>query len=77
MHASSIENMRRCYRRYVKGGALEARDEVLVLDLGGADVNGSYRSIFEHSRYRYTAADLAEGPGVSLVLQDPYRLPFD
>jgi SAM-dependent methyltransferase len=50
---------------------------VRVLDVGGSDVNGSYREIFCHPRYAYTAADVAEGPGVQLVLQDPYRLPLD
>ena len=41
MHASSLENMRECYRRYIAGGPLEAQAETVVLDLGGADVNGS------------------------------------
>jgi SAM-dependent methyltransferase len=77
MHASSMENMARCYQRYVVGSALEQQRRVRVLDLGGSDVNGSYRDIFAHPRYAYTAADIAAGPGVHLVLQDPYRLPIE
>jgi hypothetical protein len=77
MHASSLENMRKCFRRYVSGGELEALDRVVVLDIGGADVNGSYRSIFAEDRFHYISADLTDGPGVSLVLNDPYRLPLD
>ena len=77
MHASSLENMRRCHARYIVGSELELKDCVRVLDVGGSDVNGSYREIFCHPRYAYTAADIAEGPGVHLVLEDPYRLPID
>ena len=69
--------MLRCHARYVVGSELEKKDLVRVLDVGGSDVNGSYRDIFCHPRYAYTAADLVEGPGVQLVLHDPYRLPID
>ncbi|MEO6216860.1 MAG: methyltransferase domain-containing protein [Sphingomonas sp.] len=48
-----------------------------MLDLGGSDVNGSYREIFAHPRYAYTVADIDAEAGVHLVLQDPYRLPLD
>jgi hypothetical protein len=77
MHASSHENMRKCYLRHIVGSAMEQQDCVRVLDVGGSDVNGSYREIFGHSRYFYTAADIAAGPGVHLVLDDPYRFPLD
>jgi SAM-dependent methyltransferase len=77
MHASSMENMRKCYARHVIGSALETQDRVRVLDIGGSDVNGSYREIFAHPRYAYTAADIATGPGVHMILEDPYRLPLD
>ncbi len=69
--------MRRCHARHIAGSALEQCDGVRVLDIGGSDVNGSYREIFCHPRYAYTAADIADGPGVQLVLKDPYRLPLD
>ena len=54
----------------VLGDAREA------LDVGGADVNGGYRPIFDDPRYRYLTVDLAAGEGVDVVLDDPYRLPF-
>jgi len=56
---------------------LETQDCVRVLDIGGSDVNGSYREIFAHPRFAYTATDIDAGPGVQLVLQDPYRLPLE
>lgn len=76
MHPSSLENMQRCYLKYVAGGPLEKRAETIVLDIGGADVNGSYRELFGKSPFRYLAADIAPGPGVDIVLSDPYALPL-
>ncbi len=73
MHASSLENMRRCYQQYVLGTELEERGGY-VLDVGGADVNGSYRSIFP-GQFEYRTADI--GPDVDLVLADPYSFPID
>lgn len=76
MHASSLENMRQCYRRYICANPLFARDSVVVLDVGGADINGGYRDVFTDPRYQYLTADLAAGTGVDIVLEDPYRLPL-
>jgi SAM-dependent methyltransferase len=76
MHQSSLENMARCYRHWVAGPFLDERDEVRVLDLGGADFNGSYRSIFCDPKFRYLAADISPGEGVGMVLDDPYRIPL-
>jgi SAM-dependent methyltransferase len=77
MHASSIENMYLCYDRFISGSIFESKSEVSVLDVGGSDYNGSYREVFSHERFSYTAADISEGHGVQLVIQDPYRLPID
>ena len=76
MHASSLENMRTCYRRYVEGSALLGREEVVVLDVGGANVNGGYRDVFADGRFRYLGVDLAPGEGIDIVLEDPNRLPL-
>jgi hypothetical protein len=76
MHASSLENMFRCYEQFVGDGLIESRGGITVLDVGGANVNGSYREIFDHPKVRYVAADLADGNGVDLVLSDPYHLPM-
>ena len=76
MHASSLENMWLCYRRYVAGGPLEQRAETIVLDVGGADINGSYREVFPSPPFRYLVADTAPGPVIDIVLSDPYRIPL-
>ncbi len=69
--------MHKCYRRYVAGGPLEQQERITVLDIGGADVNGSFRPLFNDPKYHYLTVDIADAPGVSIVLDDPYKLPLD
>ncbi|PYF11829.1 methyltransferase family protein [Rhodobacter viridis] len=69
MHPASMENMKRCVDWYLPEGDLH------VIDLGASDVNGSYRQLMP-ARVRYTGFDLAPGPGVDVVLDDPYSLPL-
>lgn len=77
MHLSSIENMQLCYDRFVRGSFLDERGSATVLELGAADVNGSYRAIYSASdKVRYVGADLEPGPGVDMVLTDPYKIPL-
>jgi hypothetical protein len=47
-----------------------------ILDVGSLDLNGSLRR-FAPSGANYIGIDLAPGPGVDLVLNDPYQFPFD
>ncbi|HID22999.1 MAG TPA: class I SAM-dependent methyltransferase, partial [Planctomycetaceae bacterium] len=77
MHATSLENMQRCYEEYLGRGELLEKPRVRVLDVGGADLNGSYRDIFSDSMFEYITVDTNPGPGVDVVMADPYRLPFD
>jgi SAM-dependent methyltransferase len=77
MHASSSENMARCHARYLAQGPLAAREGMLVVDVGGADINGGYRDIFPAPRFRYLTLDVSAGEGVDVVMEDPYRLPFE
>ncbi|MBX2811158.1 MAG: class I SAM-dependent methyltransferase [Myxococcales bacterium] len=47
-----------------------------ILDIGSADVNGSLRTVAPHS-CDYVGVDFAPGPGVDVVITDPYTLPFE
>jgi SAM-dependent methyltransferase len=76
VHASSLENMQKCYERYVCGEYLQNRQELLVLDIGGANINGSYADIFSQDKFIYLAADISPSEGVDIVLDDPYKLPL-
>lgn len=40
------------------------------------NVNGSYRSLFDESRFEYVGIDMAAGPGVDLIVTDPYKIPM-
>jgi SAM-dependent methyltransferase len=71
LHVSSYEHMQRLVSKYLdRDCALDA------LDIGSYDVNGSYRTLFDSPKWRYTGVDLEKGPGVDVVLTSPYRFPF-
>lgn len=76
MHMSSYENMMTCFRRYVLGTSLGKQTRLRVLDVGGTDVNGGYRTIFKGPGVTYLVADIEDHPSVDYVLNDPYALPF-
>jgi SAM-dependent methyltransferase len=69
MHPSSYENMQRCLSWY------PLEKPARVVDIGGAEVNGSYRELFSHAG-EFLCIDMTFGPGVDVVLEDPYKLPF-
>ncbi len=76
MHPTSLENMGRCIERYVMP-LRDRKSAIRVLDLGAADVNGSYRELFANvAGVSFMGADLTAGSGVDLVLADPYRIPM-
>lgn len=47
-----------------------------ALDVGAYDVNGNYRALVEYQGWRYTGLDVAPGPNVDVVSEDPYHFPF-
>lgn len=70
-HRSAFRNAQRFYNAYVKRlGA------VGVVEIGSQDVNGSIRQFFLPP-VTYTGVDFADANGVDIVLDDPYRLPFE
>ncbi|WP_162139091.1 methyltransferase domain-containing protein [Synechococcus sp. PCC 7336] len=52
------------------------QSNISVLDIGGSNVNGSYRDVFSDEKFKYLAVDLEAAPGVDIVLDNPYKLPF-
>ena len=77
MHASSLENMRKCHDRYIAGRLAREGRPLRVLDVGGANINGGYADIFALPDFVYEGADLEARTGVSIVLDDPYMLPLE
>lgn len=75
MHVSSIENAQKCIDRYLGDDFFGDRKR-RVVDLGSMNVNGTYRTLFAGFNVDYLGIDLEKGPGVDLVLDDPYRIPL-
>ncbi|MBC7205353.1 MAG: class I SAM-dependent methyltransferase [Methyloversatilis sp.] len=71
MHPSAMENGRLFFATYVDPSA-----PALILDIGSQDINGSLRQLAPPGA-RYVGLDFAAGRGVDVVLDDPYRLPFE
>ena len=77
MHASSLENMQKCYENYICGEYFSRHEKIDVLDIGGANINGTYADIFSPPNFNYIAVDIASGEGIDQVLVDPYKLPYE
>ncbi len=71
MHPASRHYMTQQFARY---GA--SMGPGTVLEVGAASRAGSYRPIWEAGGWQYLGCDLAEGPNVDVVLDDPWRYPF-
>jgi SAM-dependent methyltransferase len=77
MHLSSLDNFRICLKKYLLPDPQFSDFENLkVAEIGSADINGSYREVIELLGCSYTGVDLDAGPGVSVVLKDPYVFPL-
>jgi len=70
MHGSSLEKMLRFRKDYLNERKTE---NLLILDLGSLDVNGSYRECFKESSWTYLGLDMAAGKNVDVLLRDPYN----
>lgn len=70
MHPTAMHNGKLFFDTYASklaGGT--------VLDIGAQDVNGSLKSVCP-ATLSYVGVDFVAGPGVDVVLEDPYTLPF-
>lgn len=68
--------MQRCVELYFDPAAFLA-GPIQVVEVGSADVNGSYRQLFSSMNVEYVGVDLEAGSGVDLVADDPYSLPLE
>ncbi len=69
MHDTAMDTGGRFFKHYV------APQGARVLDVGAMDINGSLRSVAPAGA-DYVGVDMAQGPGVDIVLADPHVLPF-
>jgi SAM-dependent methyltransferase len=52
------------------------QNQLRILDVGSQDVNGSLRSVAPKNA-QYIGADMVQGRGVDVLLENPYTFPFD
>lgn len=71
MHPTALINAKSFFDTYAN-----ELTSPLVIDIGAQDVNGSLRSVAPDN-VRYLGVDFINGKGVDIVLEDPYKLPFD
>lgn len=78
MHDTSILNFYKCYKKYITQyyNLPKLGRRLKVLDVGGANVNGSYRDFFHPDYFEYRSLDL-EGENVDILLSDPYVFPIE
>lgn len=69
MHKSSMLRMQWFVDNYA---SKITKNNLKVLDVGSYGVNGTYRSLFNDSKYHYVGLDMENGPNVDIVLENPY-----
>ena len=70
MHLTAMEHGRLFFGCYLQG-----RAGATIVDIGSQDVNGSLRSVAPVGCH-YVGLDFVHGPGVDVVLSEPYKLPI-
>jgi SAM-dependent methyltransferase len=71
MHPGALKNGKSFFETYTQVG-----EGAVVVDIGAQDVNGSLKQVCPPS-LEYIGVDFVAGNGVDVILEDPYRLPFD
>lgn len=71
MHPSSFKNAEAFFTVYAK-----KLNNPIIVDIGAQDVNGSLKSVAPKNS-KYIGVDFVAGKGVDVVLDDPYKLPFE
>jgi len=86
MHPSSMKNMKTLFDKYVTNKFISKSTPCKILDFGGKNIRGlgTYYDLLtsENTPYNelnidYQGIDLEAGSGVSIVLEDPYKVPLE
>jgi SAM-dependent methyltransferase len=71
MHDTAMKNGKRFFETYAKN-----KTGLKIVDVGAQAVHGSLRSVAPQGN-TYIGLDFADGPGVDVLIKDPYALPVD
>lgn len=77
MHISSKITLRTALKRHLLTDPRLTGRNLTALDVGGADINGSYRPLLEALEIEYTACDISDSDNVDVVQTQPEHLPFE
>lgn len=72
MHQNALNHAKLFFEVYCKN-----QNNLKVVEIGSYDVNGSLRDVVPKNITTYTGIDFSPGPGVDIVLNDPYQFPFE
>lgn len=75
MHDTSLINAKLFFDTYQNDIRSISKNTKLI-EIGSQDVNGSIRQVSPPD-FEYIGLDFVHGKGVDLILDDPYRLPFE
>ena len=79
MHATSLQNMQHFISKWISTvieNGVESR-KINVLDVGGADYNGSYRQLFPSELFNYLVCDFSASQGVDLLMTEVNLIPVE
>ena len=74
MHETAYQTCDLFFQVYLQN--IEGNADATIVEIGSQDVNGSFRELAPKN-FKYIGLDFVEGKGVDVVLDDPYKLPFD
>lgn len=73
MHPTALRNADKFFKTYAP---YKNQTNVQLADIGSQDVCGSIREVCPKN-IQYIGVDFVQGKGVDVVLDDPYKLPFE
>lgn len=73
MHISALHYGKLFFDTYLRS---HLSSSLIIVDVGAQDVNGSLRQLAPQN-CQYVGVDFVPGAGVDIILDDPYKLPFE
>jgi len=74
MHLSALQSYKDFQEAYLD--KLDDKNKKKIIEIGSLSVNSNIKDIVS-TNFNYIGLDIEEGPNVDIVLEDPYKLPFD
>lgn len=74
MHKTAQETFKLFLEKYLPRNKLRRKK---ILEVGSLNVNGNLKKLILSFNHYYIGVDLKKGPGVDIVLNDPYKFPIE